>query len=261
MGEMIRELVAHRELLWALTWRNIAIRYKQTAMGFMWAIFMPLVIVLSGIIVRLAMSSFSGKPLLLSDIASVTVKALPWAFFVATVKFSTTSLIGNANLVTKIYFPREIFPLSYVISQLIDFGIAAAALTVILIFAKLGVTIHLAWLPVLLALLILLTTGFSVILACANLFFRDVKYIVDVILTFGIFFTPVFYDASMFGKWKTVLLLNPVSPILESINNVVILGRSPDLMWLAYSAVWAVGGCLLSWIIFKRAEPMFAESI
>jgi lipopolysaccharide transport system permease protein len=261
MTEMIKELIQHRELLWALTWRNIKIRYKQTAMGFLWAIFMPMLVVLSGVVVRVAMSSISGKPLQLADIASVSVKSLPWAFFVGALKFGVTSLVGNMNLVTKIYFPREIFPLSSIISQLFDFGIAMAALAIVLVFAKVGFSIYLLWVPVLLILLVLLTTGLSFILSCANLFFRDVKYIVDVVLTFGIFFTPVFYSADMFGKWKNILLLNPVAPLLEGINDVVVLHTSPDPFWLTYTAIWAIGGFVLSWIIFKKAEPAFAENI
>jgi lipopolysaccharide transport system permease protein len=261
MTEMLKELIQHRELLWALTWRNIKIRYKQTAMGFLWAIFMPLLVVLSGVVVRVAMSSISGKPLQLADIASVSVKSLPWAFFVGALKFGVNSLVGNMNLVTKIYFPREIFPLSSMISQLFDFGIAIAALTIMLIFIKIGFSFYLLWVPVLLALLILLTIAFSFILSCANLFFRDVKYIVDVVLTFGIFFTPVFYSADMFGKWKKFLMLNPVAPILEGINRVVVLHQPPETLWLAYASIWAIGGLVLSWIIFKKAEPAFAENI
>ena len=99
------------------------------------------------------------------------------------------------------------------------------------------------------------------ILACANLFFRDVKYIVEVILTFGIFFTPVFYEASMFGRWESILLLNPVGAILEAINAVVVLHQAPNLYWVVYSAIWAVVGFLLSWTIFHKAEFAFAENI
>lgn len=261
MGEMIKELIQYRELLAALTWRNIKIRYKQTVMGFMWALFMPALIVLSGVIVQMAMSILSDKPLQASQVVSVTVKALPWAFFVGTLKFAVNSLVGNMNLVTKIYFPREMFPFSSVIAQLFDFAIASAVLTVVFMFMHIGASIYLLWLPILIVLLILFTTALSLILAAGNLFFRDVKYIVDVILTFGIFFTPVFYSVDMFGKWKTFLLLNPISPILEGINSVVVLHRSPDLFWFSYAAIWAIAGFLIAWWIFHKTEPAFAENI
>ncbi len=101
----------------------------------------------------------------------------------------------------------------------------------------------------------------SLLLACVNLFFRDVKYIVEVLLTFGIFFTPVFYEASMFGEWESIILLNPIACILEAINSVVVLHQAPDPFWLAYSAIWSVLGLLVSWSIFHRAEFAFAENI
>lgn len=258
---MIKELVQSRELLWALIQRNIKIKYKQTAMGFLWALFMPMIIVLSGIIVKKAMAVFSGKPLELAQIASVSVKALPWAFFVGTLKFAVNSLVGNMNLVKKIYFPREVFPLSYVISQLLDFFIASLVLAVILTIAKIGISIHILWLPVLLLFLILLVAGLGLILSCGNLFFRDVKYIVDVVLTFGIFFTPVFYEASMFPKWKNFILLNPVGAILENINNIIVLHQAPDFLWLSYAGIIAIGGFLGAWYVFHKAEPLFAENI
>ncbi len=261
MREMIKELIQSRELLAALAWRDIKIRHKQTIMGFLWVIFMPAMIVLSGVIVRGAMAMISGKPLQMTDIAAVTVKALPWAFFVSALKFSVNSLVGNSNLVNKIYFPREVFPLASIIAQLFDFAIATVVLTVILFFAKIGASIYLLWLPVLILFLILFVAALGLILSCGNLFFRDVKYIVDVVLTFGIFFTPVFYDAAMFGKYGIFLLLNPVGAILENINRVVILHQAPDMLWLAYAGVWAVGGFLVSWAVFHRTEPYFAENI
>lgn len=229
---MIRELVKYRELLWAFICKNITIRYKQTMMGLLWALFMPSLVVVSGVIVKKAMSMLSGTPLELTDIASVSVKSLPWAFFVGALKFSVTSLVGNMNMVQKIYFPREIFPVSFVISQFFDFLVASAVLAVFLAFAKIGLSVYLLWLPVLVLLLLLLTAGLAIILSCGALFFRDVKYILDVVLTFGIFFTPVFYSAKMFKSWEPLLLLNPMGALLEALNNVVILHRAPDPLWL-----------------------------
>jgi len=261
MKEMIGELIQYRQLLYMLTWRDIKIKYKQSVMGFMWAVFMPIIIVAAGILVKKAFSMLSGKPMDLAQLASVSVKAIPWAFFVGSIRFSTNSLTSNMNLVTKIYFPREVFPLSAMLANFFDFIVASAVLIVILTLAGIGVSIHLVWLPVLLVLLIFLTAGLGMILACANLFFRDVKYIVEVILTFGIFFTPVFYEADMFGEWASILLLNPIGAILESINAVVVLHHLPDILWLAYSAVWAVGGLFIAWVIFHKAEFAFAENI
>jgi ABC-type polysaccharide/polyol phosphate export permease len=261
MKEMIDEIIKYRHLLYMLTWRDIKIKYKQSVMGFMWAIFMPIIIIAAGVLVKKAFSILSGKPMELSQLASVSVKAIPWSFFVGSIRFATNSLTSNMNLVTKIYFPREVFPFSAMLANLFDFVVASIVLVVILAIAGIGLSAYLLWLPLLVILLILLSAGLGMLLACANLFFRDVKYIVEVILTFGIFFTPVFYEAEMFGKWSTLLLLNPVGSILESLNTVVVLHQPPSIYWMGYSALWAVGGLLLSWSIFHHAEFAFAENI
>lgn len=261
MRNMVPEFVQYRDLLYMLTWRDIKIRYKQSVMGFFWAILMPTLIVGSGILVRFAFSMNAGQPFSMTDIASVSLKSLPWAFFLSATKFSTNSLVGNSNLVTKIYFPREVFPIAAVLASLFDFVIASGVIILVLVLAKVGVSIYLLWFPVLLLLLILFTTAFGMFLSCANLFFRDVKYLVDVFLTFGILFTPVFYDARMVGKWAPILLLNPVGTILETMNDVVVRHAPPDYGWLAYAAGWGIFGFLAAWNIFRRAEASFAESI
>jgi lipopolysaccharide transport system permease protein len=257
----LRELFARRDLVYILTWREFKIRYKQSVMGLLWAVLMPLVIVCAGIIVRYAFSRVSGKPLALSDLTSVTVKAAPWAFFVASLRFGTNSLVTNANLVTKVYMPRLAFPISAVCGQLLDFLIAGVVIALLLVVAQIGISIHLLWLPALIACLILMAIGFAVIFSAGSLFFRDVKYLVDVILTFAIFFTPVFYEASLFGEWAPVILLNPISPLLEAITATVVLHTSPSLPWLCYSFGFTALLCAGSLAMFSKLEPMFAESV
>ena len=258
---MFLEVIQFRHLLYMLAWRDIKIRYKQTIMGFLWAIFMPALIVLSGLIVRKAMSVLSGKPIEMSELVSVMVKALPWAFFIGTIRFATNSLVGNRSLVTKIYFPREVFPLSAVLANLFDFAISFLALVVAFVVFRVEVTVYALWFLPLMMLLVMMTAGFGIILSCANLFYRDVKYIVEVIVTFAIFFTPVFYEAKAFGKWEILLLLNPVGAVLESINIAVVHHQSPDPFWVFYASIWAFGGFFISWYVFHRSEYLFAENI
>jgi ABC-type polysaccharide/polyol phosphate export permease len=251
----------YKDLLLMLTQRDIKIRYKQSVMGFAWAVLMPILIIGSGLIIMLAFSTLSGKPINKVDVLSIAVKSVPWAFFVGAIRFATNSLVMNKELVTKIYFPREILPLASVLANLFDFAIAAAVLVIILFVFHVGASIYLLWVPFLLLLLIVLSGGVGILLACANLFFRDVKYLVEVVLTYGIFFAPVFYSASTLGKYGPLLLLNPIGPILESLRDTIILHKSPDLGWLAYSVVTSVLLFLVSWKIFQRAEAAFAESI
>jgi ABC-type polysaccharide/polyol phosphate export permease len=196
-----------------------------------------------------------------ADLAGVTLKSVPWAFFVSAIRFGSVSLIANTNLVTKIYMPREIFPLAAVLSALIDFLIASGVLVVVLVVARVGVSVYLLWVPALVAVLVLLTVALSLILSAASLFFRDVKYLVDVFLMFAIFFTPVFFEVRLFGDWAPLLLVNPVAPVLEGLHAVVIERVAPSAFWLAYSAAFGVAGCALGIAFFKRVEPFFAESV
>jgi lipopolysaccharide transport system permease protein len=257
----IRALHLRRDLLLMLAWREITIKYKQSLMGFAWAILMPALIVSAGILVRIAFSRLQGTSLTMTDVALVSTKSVPWAFFVASIRFSSTSLISNADLISKIYMPREVFPLATILAQSVDLGVAAVLLTVVLTIAKVGVSIYLLWVPLLLLILFVLATGIGLLVSATGLFFRDVKYLVEVFVTFAIFFTPVFYEASMFGEWGRLLLLNPVGPILEGLAAAVVRQQSPSLGWLAYSAVVSAGIFAVGSVTFKRLEPYFAQSV
>jgi len=260
MSELLGGIIGRRDLLRALSWREIRIKYKQSVMGMLWAILMPAVIVFAGVLVRYGFALVSGSPLRLADVMSVSVRAVPWAFFVSSIRFGMTSLVGNSTLVTKIYFPREILPLAAVVSQFVDFAIAGALLTIVLAVARVGVSEHLLWVPVLAVLLVLMTAGLALVLAAGSLFFRDVKYLVEVILTFAIFFTPVFYEASMFGRWSSLLMLNPITPLLEGFANVIVRHTPPPAA-LGYSAAMALLAFFGGLHVFQRVEPYFAESV
>jgi lipopolysaccharide transport system permease protein len=281
LGEMIRELVHYRELLWQLVLRDIRIRYKQAVMGLGWAVFMPMVIVAAGFLVKYAMAQIAGKGgVEAAAFSGMAVKALGWSFFAGAIGFATNSLTGNMALVTKIYFPREVFPLSAVLTQAFDSAIGSAVLA-LLLFALLGVGVsaEVFWAVPLVVLLLLMTAGVSLFLSCANVFFRDVKYIVQVIVAFGIFFTPVFYEPQLFGPTGCVLMmLNPLAPFLEGLRLAVVEHHSlleplvvaasdgrTILAWqpwyLLYSAGWAVLGFLGAWLMFHRLEFVYAEYI
>jgi lipopolysaccharide transport system permease protein len=259
--DALRELIRNRELLYMITWREIRIRYKQSVMGLLWAVLMPIIITSAGVVVRVAVSRVSGRPITSADIGGIGVKALPWAFFVSALRFGTSSLAGNSSLVTKIKFPRLIFPLSAVLTSLFDMAIATPVFLVLLPFAGVRLSPNVLWVPLLLLILVIFTAGLCIVLSAANLFFRDIKYLVEVVLTFAIFFTPVLYDAAVAGKWRAILMLNPIAPLLEGLNSSVVLRRQPDFPWVAYSASVSV---LLLWggiIFFRRLEPRFAESV
>jgi lipopolysaccharide transport system permease protein len=273
-----RELWRYRGLAYELVRRDIRVRYKQTIMGFAWAVLMPALIVVSGALVRFAMAFVGGRHLAWPELAGMAIKALPWSFFVGTMGFATTSLVANANLLTKIYFPRAMLPLAATLAQAFDSSIGAT--TVLLICPLLGVHYGAAilWAPVLALSTVFFTAGSALLASCANLFFRDVKYIIHVFLTFGIFFTPVFFEPQMFGPvGARVMMLNPLAPLLEGmrlsvvynhnlLERLTVIGpKGAIVVWspwhLAYSATWAVAVFLIGILVFHRVEGKFAEYV
>lgn len=260
MGNL-EKLWQSRELLFMLTWRDISIRYKQSVMGFFWAILMPALVVSAGVLVRIGVANLSGTEVKGSDLASVMVRAVTWAFMVAAIRFGTGSLIGNNNLVSKIAFPKETFPIAAVLACGVDYLISVVALLVALFVVGWTPSLHVFWALPLMALMFLLCTGLAVFLSAANLFYRDVKYLVEIFLTYAIFFTPVLYDVEMVGKWKTLLMLNPLASILEAMDAVVVKHRAPDLGWTIYGALVGLLVFMLGYKAFKRFEAQFAERI
>lgn len=275
--ELVVEVLGYRELLYQMTLRDLRLRYKQAAMGFGWAIFMPVMIVGAGVLVKFAMSRMAGVPIRSENLAGMAAKSLPWAFFVGSVSFATVSLTTNMNLVTRIYFPREMFPLSAVITQLVDSLVGSSVLGILLfVVLRVGITGNTLWVVPLVVLLVVFTAGVCLFLSCSNLFFRDVKYLVQILLTFGIFFTPVFYDAENLGQRgaEWLMLLNPVAPILEGIRLSVVehhnllfpyVTASGLLVWqpwyLLYILVLSVTVFVCSAVMFHRLEFVYAEYI
>jgi lipopolysaccharide transport system permease protein len=273
--EIVEELRHSGDLIKQLTLRDIRIRYKQAVFGFAWALLIPVAVVLAGMAVRVAVSVAAGRVLEMSQLAGMAIKAVPWAFFVGCLNTGTTSLVSNTSLVTKIFFPREVLPIASVLAQTFDSLIGGLLIACLLPFFGVTLSLQILWAPVLLALLWMLALAFALFLSRANLFFRDVKYIVQVFLTFGIFITPVLLDAPMFGpKGARLIMFNPVAPILEGLRLSVVEHRNLLLpiraaagfpFWqpwhLAYSAAWAIGGLAISALLFHRSERRFAEAV
>jgi ABC-type polysaccharide/polyol phosphate export permease len=256
MGE---ELVAYRGLLFEMTRRDLLLRYKQTAMGFAWAIFMPLIntAVFYVIFVRVAKIDV-GVPYALFAFLGLTV----WNFFASSLKFALPSLTSNLVLVTKVYFPREVFPFSSTLVCLVDFAVAAVALAGLMIYYRVGLTFAILYLPIVLIVHLAFTLGVALLVAMANLFYRDVKYIFEILLTVWMFGTTVLYPLSAIsGKLRLVTQLNPMTPIVEAYRDVLLFGRSPMTPFFLATAGVSFLVLFASWVAFHRAEFEFAESV
>src|SRR5690349_12873475 len=216
---VVREVWDARDLVMQFVRRDITLRYTQAVMGFAWALLMPLLVVGAGMMFRIVLATISNNPLEGATIASLAAKALPWAFFSSALSMATQSIIGNSNLIGKVYFPREVLPLSTVIAQSPDIVVGLVVVAVIMPFVGAHLSWSGLWVFIVLPLLLLFTTGCALLLSCANLFYRDVKYIVQVLLNFGVFATPVFFEPQMLGpKGSTIMMLLPLSPFVQAMD-------------------------------------------
>jgi ABC-type polysaccharide/polyol phosphate export permease len=256
---MLSEQVEFRELLYQMTRRDLLIRYKQTVMGFGWAIFMPVMnmVVFTVIFTRVARLE-TGLPYPIFAYCGL----LPWNFFASSLKFAANSLTSNGHLVTKIYFPREIFPFSAVIVSAVDFAVASSVLAGLMVYYRIGVHPTIFFLPVIVLVEIAFTAAMALLLAMGNLFFRDVKYLFEVVIAVWMFATPVVYPVEQVGGWLgAALQLNPMTPIIDAYRAVILRGELPAAGPFAAAAAVAVLCFAGAWVVFHRAEFQFAERI
>jgi len=257
--EMVQEQVEYRDLLYQMTKRDLLLRYKQTVMGFGWAIFTPLIntAIFSVIFTRVAPID-TEVPYPLFAYCGLWA----WNFTASSLKFAVNSLTGNSSLVTKVYFPREIFPLSAVVVCIVDFAVASVVLVAMMIYWRIPVGAPLLMFPVVLVIQLAFTMAVALMLAMWNLFYRDIKYLFEVVIVVWMFGTSVLYPTGMVGgRLSTLLQLNPMTPIIDGYRSVLLYSQWPAIGPLAATGVGAFLLLGLAWISFHRAEFEFAESV
>jgi ABC-type polysaccharide/polyol phosphate export permease len=258
LREMFTEQVAYRELLAEMTRRDLMLRYKQTVMGFGWAVFMPLLntLIFSVVFMRVAPLD-TGMPYPLYAYCGL----LTWNFFASSLRFAATSLTANTSLVTKVYFPREIFPFSAVVVSLVDLAVGSIMLVLFMAYYNVGVTAAIFFLPAVVLVQVAFTSGMAMMLAMANLFYRDVKYLFEVVLTLWMFATSVLYPIELAGGWVGGLLqLNPMTPMIDAYRSVLLRGELPAMGPFSVAALLAFSTMVIAWVLFHRAEFQFAEN-
>lgn len=257
--EPYRELLVHRELLWELSTREIRVRYKQTLLGTAWALFTPLVMMMifTQIFARIAKIDTGTIPYPVF----VYCGLLPWQFFAGSLKGSVDSLTRNRLLVTKIYMPREVFPISQVLSSFVDFLIAAVVLAGLMAWYGFAPKATILFLPFIIAVQMALTVAFALLLSMANLFYRDVKYIFEVVLMMWMFATSVVYPIKIEGGWSWLLALNPMTPLIDGYRAVLLEGQLPELAGFAYASVFSLVLLVIAFRWFHESEFLFAENI
>ena len=255
----LKEVWQYRELLYFLIWRDIKLRYKQTALGAIWAIIQPLLpmLIFTLFFGRLAHVPSNGISYSLFAYAGL----LPWTYFSNAVSNSSSSVVGNANLVTKVYFPRMLIPLSGVLAALVDFFIASVILIAMMIWYRVPLYVSQLWAPLILLAITLLAAGTGMLFAALNVRFRDVRFVLPFFVQFWMFATPVIYPASLIpAKWRWLLALNPMAGMIEGFR-AALFGTALEWQMLAISTLAATLLLVYSAYFFRRAERTFADVI
>jgi lipopolysaccharide transport system permease protein len=262
----LTELWAYRELLYFLVWRDIKVRYKQTVLGAAWAILQPLAtaVVFTLFFGRLAGIGSDGLPYPLFSYAGLLV----WTFFAQGLAQSSASVVGSANLITKVYFPRVVIPLSAVVAGLVDLAVASPLLVVLMAYYKVWPGAAIVALPLVLLLALLAATGVGLWLAALNVEYRDVRYVVPFLVQLWLFVTPVIYPASTvaprlekLGVPGWALGLNPMAGVVEGFRWAM-LGRGAAPLHLVFaSAVVALILCVTGALYFRSVERSFADVV
>jgi lipopolysaccharide transport system permease protein len=256
----VRGLREYHELLYFLIGREIKLRYKQTVLGAMWAVLQPLsaMLIFSLFLGRVAGISSGGTTYPLFAYAGL----LGWTFFSNAVGNASTSLISSANLVTKVYFPRVLMPVAAVLAGLLDFAIAFVLMIVLMAYNRVPVTWHILMLPVLLGLLTVLGLAVGTWMAALNVKYRDVRYALPFLIQLWMFASPVIYPSSFVPeRWRWLLLLNPVAPIIEGFRSALLSTSPFDWRSLALAAAVTAVLALYSARAFARMEESFADVI
>jgi len=256
---LVAEQIEYRELLLQMTRRDLLLRYKQTVMGFGWAVFMPLVntAIFSIVFTRVAPID-TGLPYPLYAYSGL----LAWNFMASSLRFAVVSLTSNQNLVTKVYFPREIFPFSAVIVALVDTAIASAVLIGMMAWYGYAIGWTILLLPVVLLVHVMFTAALALLLAMGHLFYRDVKYLFDILLSVGMFATSVVYPVEQIGgPVGRLLMLNPLTSIIDGYRAVLLRGTVPPAGPFLAAAAVSLLLLIAAWALFHRGEVSFAENI
>lgn len=272
MIRVAQNLFDFRELLFTLAWKNIAVRYKQAYLGVAWAVIKPVMLMLIFTLVKSFVGIDSGSipyPVL------VFAALMPWIFFQESASDSVNSVVTNTALIKKIYFPREIFPITAVATKLIELGINFFILAALMAWFGMAPTAQVFWVPLIILYTVLASLTIGFFGAAVNVYYRDMGQALPVLLSLMMYASPVIYPLQLVkdkllvqqaaGEWSNLLYtaytLNPLAGIIDAFQNVVLRGTPPDLSAMLPGSVVVAVLLPLSYAFFKRAESWFADVI
>lgn len=260
-GQYWRDLFRYRELFYFLAWRDVLVRYKQTVIGILWAVLRPLLTMLVFVFIfrKIAKLPSGGMPYPVMVFAGM----LPWQLFASSLTEGSTSLITNANLISKVYFPRLIIPAGAVIVSFVDFAISAGLLALLMIFYHVWPTWYLLTLPLFTLLALVASTGAGLWLAALNVEYRDFRYIVPFLVQFGLYVSPVGFSSALVPeKWRLLYSLNPMVGVIDGFRWAISGGASPIFLPGLIASLGVTSLLLVVGVWhFRRMERTFADTI
>lgn len=265
-------LFAYRELIIALAWKNIIVRYKQSYLGLVWAILKPVMLMLIFTLVKSFVGIETGEiPYPILTFAAL----MPWIFFQESTSQGVNSIISNTALIKKIYFPREVFPLTAMVTKLVELFIGFIILAALMLYYNMMPTVYILWVPVIIFYTMLVALVVSLFGSALNVYYRDVAQALPVLLSLAMYASPVIYPLSLVkstlldnkaaGDWSEALYiiynLNPLAGIIDSFQRCVLYGQDPDFSSLLPGFITTAILLPLSYLYFKKAENWFADII
>jgi len=256
--KIFKELYQYRELLKSNVKKEIRGKYKGSFLGIIWSFVNPLLTVLVYAIIFPYILRQDQPNYLIFLIVAI----IPWNFFTTVLNQGSTTVLINGNIIKKVYFPREILPLSVVLSGLVNFLISCFIIFLFLIFGGLGISANIIYLPLVVLIQFLVSLGLVFILSAINVYIRDVEYIVNFVLTLAFYATPILYDASLIpSKFQWILQLNPMKHLIEAYRAIFYYQQTPNIQVLLILGLFSIGILLLGYVIFKHLERGFAEEV
>jgi lipopolysaccharide transport system permease protein len=256
----LRSLLEYSDLLYTLSLHRIKVRYKQSVLGIAWAIVQPvsLMLIYTLIFSLIAKVQTDGLPYAVFAYTAL----LPWTFFATSLSNATSSLVTHSELVTKVYFPREILPLTYVIAALFDFLIATTVLAGLFFYYRVHLTVNALWAVPIILVLALFAAAVVLISSATQVRFRDIGVAMPLLLQLWMFATPVVYPLSAVPAWlRPAYMLNPMVGVIENFRRVLLMGLEPDLRSLGISALVSIILLAVGYVYFKRVEATVADII
>ncbi len=253
-------MLRYYSLLKKLTLREIKARYKQSFLGFFWIILNPLfqMIIMSFIFSKIMKMTGIGVPYPIYLYAGL----LPWLFFANSIASAMGALTNNSSLIKKIYFPREILILSTLLAKVFDFSLAIIIFVLLMIFFKIPFTFYMLFFLPIFLLQFIFTYGLSLLLSALNLFYRDIQYLFDLIMTLWFYVTPVIYSTEFFPEeYRYIFKINPMSVFINAYRQVLFNGTYPNWESLGIGFFISMGLYLIAYKVFKKLEGMFADVV